>query len=455
MNQETRIPPSAPEVERAVLAASLDSMQHFSRISEKITAEEFYTTDFKALFSSFSVLAEKGTPIDSLAVLDEISRTGEPNTDKFAVQLSELMEIAWSPGSIDEYCRILLDKSARRKIIIDSQRMFERAYDEESTLEALTDNAYLLHNNLADHCDKAGIARKRFGKVVRIKDIQHKIRDFFTKGDQVQGLNPGWPTFRKHYRPAPGTLNIVTGMPGSGKSEFVDALMVNLSELHGIKWGIFSPENYPYEVHVQKIVEKRVKKAFFRDMSFKEMCDATDWVHEHMRWAEPDEYNITQDALFKLADEMVEKDGITGMVIDPWNEMDVTTAQGETETNWIARYLAKWRRWSRKNKVITYIVAHPAKMQKEKRGKEWVWPVPTLYNISGSAHWYNKADNGITIHRERGSKIVEVHIQKIKFKIHGNVGVVPFNYIYKSGLYVEHQEFQEEAKHESHHWSDN
>ena len=40
----------------------------------------------------------------------------------------------------------------------------------------------------------------------------------------------------------PGELSIVTGIPNSGKSEFIDALMCNLAEMHGWSFALCSME---------------------------------------------------------------------------------------------------------------------------------------------------------------------------------------------------------------------
>jgi twinkle protein len=57
-----------------------------------------------------------------------------------------------------------------------------------------------------------------------------------------------------------GQFTVVTGWPGSGKSEWLDALLVNLTK-SGWKFAIFSPENQPTELHIAKLLEKIAGKA--------------------------------------------------------------------------------------------------------------------------------------------------------------------------------------------------
>jgi twinkle protein len=63
--------------------------------------------------------------------------------------------------------------------------------------------------------------------------------------------------------------------------------------------------------------------------------------------------------------------------------------------------------------------------------------VATLYDISGSAHWFNKIDNGMSVYRDFQSGLVDVHIQKIRFKFIGKIGKASFEWDRHTGRYTE------------------
>ena len=77
---------------------------------------------------------------------------------------------------------------------------------------------------------------------------------------------------------------------------------------------------------------------------------------------------------------------------------------------------------------------NPMKMRKEP-GESSV-PAPSLYDISGSAHWANKADFGVTVHRpsDTGS-VTEIYIRKVRRKWLGKKGVVKLTYDRRTGEY--------------------
>ena len=84
-----------------------------------------------------------------------------------------------------------------------------------------------------------------------------------------------------------------------------------------------------------------------------------------------------------------------------------------------------------------WLVVHPAKLHRDRDGKR---PIPTPYDISGSAHWFNKADNILCVHRDKTQVTQEVQIlvQKIRFKHMGQVGETKLMYDKVVGRYFEH-----------------
>ena len=62
-------------------------------------------------------------------------------------------------------------------------------------------------------------------------------------------------------------------------------------------------------------------------------------------------------------------------------------------------------------------------------------PVPTLYDISGSANWTNKADVGLVVHRNFDTNQAEIHVQKVRDKWVGQPGRVTLDYDKATGRY--------------------
>ena len=61
---------------------------------------------------------------------------------------------------------------------------------------------------------------------------------------------------------------------------------------------------------------------------------------------------------------------------------------------------------------------------------------PSLYDISGSANFYNKADFGIVVHRDRVKNVTQVSVRKVKFRHLGECGTAEFKYNLDNGRYL-------------------
>lgn len=228
-----------------------------------------------------------------------------------------------------------------------------------------------------------------------------------------------------------GRLCTVTGIPSSGKSEFVDFLICKLNLLYGWKAAYFTPENYPLELHYSKIHEK------FSGYNFDEKKDKTDFqtIYEHIKdnfFYILNEKDLTVESILKCAKSYIKQKGIKILVIDPYNKLEHQLKHGENETQYVSRFLDILVNFARFNNILLFLVAHPTKMQNG--------DVPTLYSISGSANFYNKTDYGFTVHRQRDdngamNNEVEVHWQKIKFKHLGKQGVSQLSYNINNGRF--------------------
>jgi len=227
---------------------------------------------------------------------------------------------------------------------------------------------------------------------------------------------------------------IVTGIPSHGKSEFVDEICTQLNILHDWKIGYYSPENFPVRLHISKIVSKLSGKYFSKaEIDLNEVEDSLNYMYSNYFFIQPDDEDYSLDNVLEHARLLVKRRGIKVLVIDPWNKIDHNQESNETETQYISRMLDKIDRFSKKHDLLIFLVAHPRKLQKNKDG---FFDVPTLYDVSGSAHFYNKAFYGLAVYRK--PDFTEVHIQKVKFKHLGHDGVLTFAYDGKSGRYNEY-----------------
>ncbi len=258
--------------------------------------------------------------------------------------------------------------------------------------------------------------------IFQASDFEDAYNDLYENGMQG-GVDTGWPELNENYTVKPGDLCVVTGRPSHGKSTWLSALLVNLANTHGWKFGIFTPENQPLQRYMAILAQLKIgkpfKKGFNERMTVTEKKEAYQWINKHFFFIHPPDNCKKVSDLVDKAKSIVKMYGVNGVVFDPWNEIDPTRRPGITETEHINESLSMFKGFSQGYTVCVWIVAHPNKPLKEPGGNV---PVPSAYDISGSAHWYNKADDIICVWRNPLSTTepTQIHIQKIRF---GEVGV--------------------------------
>ena len=264
-------------------------------------------------------------------------------------------------------------------------------------------------------------------------DVREELELLFEKGLQ-KGAVLGMGELDELLSVEVGRLLVVTGIPGDGKSEFLDEVAVHLSLDYDWRCAWFSPENFPVTLHHPKLIEKLIGKRFMKGiMKPMEFVAAIEYLSRNFFDILPEEgYRV--DTILEKAEALVRRKGIRVFILDPYNCLEHQIPHGQSETQYISEFLEKLRSFARRKQVLVVLAAHPVKMKKDPvSGK---YPVPTMYDISGSAAFFNKADFGLAIERDRAQGVTRVHVQKVKFRHLGQPGVASFQFNTHCGRFV-------------------
>eukprot|EP00210_Caulerpa_lentillifera_P007947 g7586.t1 len=295
--------------------------------------------------------------------------------------------------------------------------------------------------------------------LLRFMDFFDDIRDrYVMKTMCPSGFSIGWPGLDKFYKVVPGELSVVSGVPNSGKSEWLDAVAVKLAEQYGWSIAFASMEKMASD-HARQLIEKHIRKPFYSSvyyadnqprMTGEEAEQGIQWIDDKFPLIKRNDDELpTMDWILDTAKTAVMRYGIRGLVIDPYNELDHGRKTGTTETEFVSIMLSKIKNFARKYDVHVWLVAHPRQLH------DWRGEPPNLYDISGSAHFVNKADAGIVVHRnwqkasQRSSSeeysdedqyLVRIIIQKMRNKAAGRVGSHILLYNPVNGTYSDPQQ---------------
>ncbi len=271
--------------------------------------------------------------------------------------------------------------------------------------------------------------------VTTLKDIEDEITDFVRNGFK-RGYQVGLSNFDNIFSTYTGQFITVTGIPSSGKSDFVDQMVVGYNQNYGWKTAFASPENAPTYLHAHKLMRK-----VWQDMPRKHDIGTSKWnqVAEHVNdnFFFIDMERYTLESVLRKGAELVKRKGIKCLVIDPFNKVRDVDCKTEDVNRYTMEYLTKIETFAKKYDVLVFIVAHPTKMYKDSNGKI---EEPTMYNIKGGGEWYDASYHGILVHRDYENKTVKAKILKVKFQNLGENGAeAHFTWEPKSGCFIPHE----------------
>lgn len=259
----------------------------------------------------------------------------------------------------------------------------------------------------------------------------------------MRGVRTGFDPLDNVVRWRLGSFVVVTGIPGHGKSEFVDFLTMRLNRMHGWKVGVYSPENQPVEYHMGKLASKISGRKFNPEsLSGDDLKEIYRDIKSNYFFINPMINSVEE--ILKVCEELVVREGVRLITIDPFNTLEYPRVSGMSETEYINEVLGAFAAFVRKYPVILTLVAHPRKMEVLNPGKgQKRYKEPVMYDISGSAHFYNRADVGMVVYRstaeeedEEGRKnFVRVTVEKVRWRELGMGGECMLRYNYTNGRY--------------------
>ena len=267
--------------------------------------------------------------------------------------------------------------------------------------------------------------------VSTLKDVEDELKDFVINGFKP-GFQIGIDNFDKIFSTYTAQFITVTGIPSSGKSDFVDQMVVGYNKNYQWKTAFASPENHPVYLHAHKLMRKvwgaMPKSSEIDGAKWKEV---TEHVNDNFFFIDMDKYNL--DAVLRKGAELVKRKGIKCLVIDPFNKVRQADASGDVNV-YTLEYLSKIEVFAKKYDVLVIVVAHPTKMYKDKDGK---MEEPTMYNIKGGGEWYDASYHGLLVHRDYEAKTTKVKVLKVKFQNLGENGAeAHFTWEPRSGSYI-------------------
>jgi twinkle protein len=279
--------------------------------------------------------------------------------------------------------------------------------------------------------------------ILQPSDLTEELTTLYRDGLQP-GDSLGWDCTDEFYTISPGFWTVITGIPSHGKSAWMDCVMVNMMR-NGWKFICYSPESQPASLHLSQLLEKHLgrpfRRGYNRRMEPDDIALAMSELEPNLRLLRHDgglgfpTLNTVMFTVQEILQMERWEDAKIGVVVDPWNNLDHTPKPGLNETQMTAYELMTWREWIRTHgkQVHGFIIAHPQKPQRDRNGD---YRDVGLYDINGSAHWYNQSDGGIIVRRREDGETV-IDIEKCRWKHLGRKGTAYLRFNSGTGCFHE------------------
>jgi len=272
--------------------------------------------------------------------------------------------------------------------------------------EYLLDYGSSMLNRLIDEAEPVPLEN-----VVTLNDINDELQEFIQEGFKP-GYQIGLDNFDSIFSTYTGQFITVTGVPSSGKSDFVDRMVVGYQMKYGWKTAFASPENKPTFLHAHKLMRKVGNWMPSKvDINTEKWKKVTEMVNNNFYFIENERYDL--DAVLEKGAELVKRKGIKCLVIDPYNKVKMNGANAMSIPDATMEYLTRIETFAKKYDVLVIVVAHPTKMYKKEDG---TLDEPNMYNIKGGGEWYDASYHGLLVHRDYNKGTVKVKVLKVKFQ---------------------------------------
>ena len=211
-----RVMPSSLEAEQTLIGCILNSTDKFIEADTILNSEDFYVDKHKKIYETIKKLCDNSVSVDTVTVVDNLKKKGILEECGGITYLSNLETGAVNYSSIENYARIVKEKSDRRALVKAGSKLMEDAFEKEDVKEAIED---------AEKCIFNVSASKNITGPERIDTILEKafvkLEKRCKNGGGLVGISTGFKGIDDITGGLkPGELVIVAARPSMGKTAF-------------------------------------------------------------------------------------------------------------------------------------------------------------------------------------------------------------------------------------------
>ena len=272
-----RIPPHHIDAERSVLGSMLLSQEAVLLAQEMLSPDDFYDPAHREIFSAMCNLANQSKRIDLVTVDEELRRLGRLEGVGGLPYLVELSRFVPSSANVQDYARIVDEKSTLRRLIAASGEITRMSYTgDRETSDILASSEKLIYD----------ISMRKGGDMLQpIQPILIRTYEQIDRLVKNKGRIEGVPTGYRELDDLltglhPGELVLIAGRPSMGKTSFGMNIVENASIRAGKKSAVFSLEMPAEQLAMRmmcteaRVDMQNVRRGALSDDEWLRLCEA-------------------------------------------------------------------------------------------------------------------------------------------------------------------------------------
>ncbi|MDA9946854.1 replicative DNA helicase [Candidatus Marinimicrobia bacterium] len=239
-NEILNVQPHSDEAEQAVLGSMLSDKEAVNKAFEKkLDAVHFYKKNHSLIFAAMSILDKKNEPIDTVSVVDVLTKNNDLETVGGAFYISGLVDLVPTTAHVARYIKIVMEKAILRNLIYLSNDISKEAFDDSKDVDDILESVQKsIFNITQDRLQKGfekidPVLHKTFEDIDRIASHKGSVIGVPTGFSDLDAKTTGFQA---------GDLVIIAGRPGMGKTSFALNMMRNAAIDANKKIGFFSLE---------------------------------------------------------------------------------------------------------------------------------------------------------------------------------------------------------------------
>jgi len=230
--------PQSLEAERAVLGAVLVNSSLFDQVAEILKPHDFYLDTHQRIYSSMEALSSASSPIDTITLADELEKNNELEAVGGATYIASMLDGIPSISNIENYARIIREKSLLRRLIHSTNEILISSYSNEHDASELVEKA----EQAIFEISRDQVQRDFLKMSAITPEVIEALEERYQNQHAITGVPTGFADLdEKTSGFQPSDLVIIAGRPSMGKTSLAMNMACNAAA-KGKKVGVFSLE---------------------------------------------------------------------------------------------------------------------------------------------------------------------------------------------------------------------